>query len=253
VSEFDAAAAENAQSSVDQQLEMFKLQNADFEQQLSAAGITDAIVRSYIETQYYQGALYEKVKADNPVTEAEARAYYDENKSQFVAPESIGLSHILISDAELTDENRTSIEAIRQRAVDGEDFAELAKQFSMDPGSAENGGDLGTVTRGAMVAPFEEAGFKLKNGEISDVVETEYGFHIIKANTDLTPEGVMSFEDAREQINGILAEDRFFAEVDALKKENPVKYNVEVDPATGEPSTEMPETTTGAGAEAGTE
>jgi parvulin-like peptidyl-prolyl isomerase len=241
VDESDSAAAGNAETAVDQQLETIRAQSADLDQQLSAAGITDDTVKSYLETQYYQGAFYDMVVAAYPVTDEEAQAYYDEHKAEYVTPESIGLSHILISDAELTDENRTSIEAIRQRAIDGEDFAELARQYSDD--SAENGGDLGAVPRGQTVEPFEEAGFSLKNGEISDVVETQYGFHIIKANTDLIPEQQMSFEAARSQIDGVLDQERFYAEMDKLKDEHPVTYNVEVDPATGEPPTTIPETT----------
>jgi parvulin-like peptidyl-prolyl isomerase len=243
VNESDTTAAENAGTSVEQQLEMIKSQNAELDQQLSAAGITDDTVKSYIETQYYQGIFYDKVTAEYPVTDAEAQAYYDEHKAEFVTPESIGLSHILIMDEELTDGNRTTIEAIRQRALDGEDFAELAQQYSDDTGSAESGGDLGTVTRGMMVAPFEEAGFQLKKDEISDIVESDYGFHVIKANTDLVPEEQMSFEAARPQIDSVLSQERFYEEMDKLKAEHPVTYNVEVDPATGEPPTTVPETT----------
>jgi parvulin-like peptidyl-prolyl isomerase len=243
VNESDKEAAENAETSVAQQLEMIKTQNAEMDQQLSAAGITDDTLKSYIETQYYQGIFYDQVTAEYPVTDAEAQAYYDEHKAEFVTPESIGLSHILIMDEEHTDENRTSIEAIRQRALDGEDFAELATQYSAD--SAENGGDLGIVARGqGLVEPFEEAGFKLKKGEISDIVETQYGFHIIKANTDLVPEEQMSFEAARSQIDSVLSQERFYEEMEKLKAEHPVTYNVEVDPATGEPPTTVTESET---------
>jgi parvulin-like peptidyl-prolyl isomerase len=237
---FDKEAAEQAKSSSEQQLEMIMAQSSDMEEALSSAGISIDTVTAYLESQYYQGVLYEKVSAEQPVTDEEAQKYYDENKAKFVTPESIGLSHILIMDEALTDENRTSIEAIRQRALGGEDFAELAKQYSAD-GSAASGGALGIVPRGQMVTPFEEAGFKLKKGEISDVVETQYGFHIIKADTDLIPEQQQSFESVRAQIDSTIASDHFYAEVDKLKKEHPVKYNVEVDPATGEPPTTVPE------------
>jgi foldase protein PrsA len=238
---YDKEAAEKAKTSADQQLEMITTQSPGIEEQLSSAGISVDTVKAYLETQYYQGALYEKVAEEQPVTDEEAQKYYDENKAKYVTPESIGLSHILIMDEELTDANRTSMEAIRQRALGGEDFAELAKQYSAD-GSASSGGALGIVTRGEMVTPFEEAGFKLKKGEISEVVETQYGFHIIKADTDLVPEQQMSLEAARTQVDSAVASEHFYAEVDKLKKEHPVKYNVEVDPATGEPPLTAPET-----------
>jgi parvulin-like peptidyl-prolyl isomerase len=237
IDESDESAAEDAKTAVDEQIESYKEQSADLDEQLSAAGITDDTVKAYIEAQYYRELLYEKALTDESVTEKEAKAYYDGHPDEFtVTPESIGLSHILISDEELTEQGRTSIEAIRQKVLDGEDFAELAKQYSTDPGSAENGGDLGAVTKGQMVAPFEEAGFKLKKGEISDVVESQYGFHVIKANTDLVPAEIATFEDAKQQIVFILL-------IEKLEEEHPVKYNVEVDPETGKPSTEPQETT----------
>ncbi|MDR3225632.1 MAG: peptidylprolyl isomerase [Clostridiales Family XIII bacterium] len=239
----DKTASDNVKSSVDQQYEQIMTQ-AETAEQISAAGIAEKTVKEYLEASFYQEAFYEQIAAEQPVTQAEAQAYYDENKSQFVTPESISLSHILINDAELTDASRTSIEAIRQRAVDGEDFAELAETYSGDTGSAASGGDLGVVTKGMMVLPFEEAGFKLKNGEISDVVETEYGFHIIKANSDVTPEEQMSLEAAMPQIESALGQQKFNDALEKLKEANPVKYNVEVDPTTGEPPTTVPETST---------
>ena len=77
-------------------------------------------------------------------------------------------------------------------------FAELARKNSQDPGSAEKGGDLDFVTRGAMVKPFEDAMFALKKGEISDVVETEFGYHIIQLN-DIKPAVVPPFEQVRAE------------------------------------------------------
>jgi len=238
----DKTAAESVKTSVDQQYEQIMAQ-AEMADQISAAGIAEKTVKEYLEASFYQEAFYEQVVAEQPVTTEEAVAYYDENKSTFVSPASISLSHILISDEELTDENRTSIEAIRKRAVKGEDFAELAKTYSTDTGSAANGGDLGVVTKGMMVEPFETAGFKLKKGEISDVVETEYGFHIIKATSDVTPEKQMTLEAAMPQIEEALGQQKFNDAIEKLKEEHPVKYNVEVDPATGEPPTTVPETT----------
>ncbi|MDR2163896.1 MAG: peptidylprolyl isomerase [Clostridiales Family XIII bacterium] len=241
--ESDEGAAEGAKSTVDQQMVMYKSQGADIDQQLSAAGITDDTVKSYIETQYYQELFYEKVKTDDPVTDDEAKAYYDEHKNEFITPASIGLSHILVGDKEHKDADRTSIEAIMKRVENGEDFAELAKRYSSDTGSAVSGGALGVVPKGMMVAPFEEAGFKLKKGEISGIVESDFGFHIIKADTDLIPEQQKPFDSVREQIDGIIAQDHFYEAIKKLKEEHPVKYNVEVDSETGEPSTSLPQNT----------
>jgi hypothetical protein len=101
--------------------------------------------------------------------------------------------HILLKvPTEATAAQRDSVkrlaESLRQRAAGGEDFAALAKQYSQDPGTAQNGGDLGFFSRGRMVAPFEEAAFKLKPGEVSPVVETPFGYHVIQAVSRRQPE-----------------------------------------------------------------
>lgn len=101
--------------------------------------------------------------------------------------------HILLKvPTEATAAQRDSVrrlaESLRQRAAGGEDFPALAKQYSQDPGSAQNGGDLGFFSRGRMVAPFEDAAFKLKPGEISQVVETPFGYHVIQAVDRRQPE-----------------------------------------------------------------
>ncbi len=94
-----------------------------------------------------------------------------------------------------TDSVRALAEEVRQRALEGENFAILAGEYSQDPGSAPNGGDLGSFTRGQMVPQFEEAAFALEEGEISEVVETTFGLHIIKMEERITPQ----FEENREQ------------------------------------------------------
>jgi parvulin-like peptidyl-prolyl isomerase len=130
------------------------------------------------------------------VSEDEARKVYEENKV-LLTTEAVELSHILVR-------SEADAEAIRQELVAGKDFAELAKAKSQDTGSAENGGNLGTVSRGQTEAPFEEAAFKLKEGELSPVVKTQYGYHIIKAgpHRDVT----QPFEEVRERIQQSLVQ-----------------------------------------------
>ena len=117
-------------------------------------------------------------------TDAEAREFYDKNPEKFKQQETVRASHILLRvDAKAPEsargEARTRIEGLLKRARSGEDFAALAKEHS-DDGSAAQGGDLGYFERGAMVPPFSQAAFSLKPGEISDVVTTDFGLHIIK-------------------------------------------------------------------------
>jgi foldase protein PrsA len=255
VQEFDESAEENAKAYADEQYDLMAAQSPESVDMITGAGISiDVFKSAYYETSYYYNTYGDHVVEEDPVTAKEVQAYYDEHKSEFVSPASIDLSHIVVGDAELTDADSTTAEAIRKRALDGEDFAELAKEYSLDTGSAENGGSLGLVTTGQMVEAFETAGFALKKGEISDVVESEYGFHIIKADSDVTPEEQQSLESATSTIESTLEQERYTTALDALIEAHKadVEYKVEVDPDTGEPPVTAPATDESATTEDGT-
>jgi peptidyl-prolyl cis-trans isomerase D len=143
--------------------------------------------------------------ASEQVDAAEVRKYYESNLSKYGEPEQRRASHILISvKSGATDEDkrkaRQRAESVlaRLRASPGS-FAELAKKESGDPGSASQGGDLGFFSKGMMVRPFEEAAFRLKPGQISDLVESDFGFHIIKV-TGIKPGKMKTFEQVRPEI-----------------------------------------------------
>lgn len=121
---------------------------------------------------------------DIKVTEKELKEYYDNYKPKIRA------SHILVKDEKTAKEVKAKLDK-------GEDFAKLAKEYSQDPGSASNGGDLGWFGPGKMVKEFEEAAYKLKVGEVSDPVKTDYGYHIIKV-TD--KEKKKSFNEMKDEI-----------------------------------------------------
>jgi peptidyl-prolyl cis-trans isomerase C len=141
------------------------------------------------------------------VTEEDARKYYDENTRQFETPEQVRASHILIKP-ELADPNadpndakakaRAKTEGLLKQIKDGADFVELAKAHSVCP-SAPQGGDLGFFPRGETTPAFEKAAFELEIGQISDIVETEYGYHIIKA-TEHKDASTTSFDQAKDGI-----------------------------------------------------
>ncbi|MDD2540651.1 MAG: peptidylprolyl isomerase [Desulfuromonadaceae bacterium] len=141
------------------------------------------------------------------VSDAEIRAFYDKNPDKFTQPETVKASHILIGvDAKASADDkkkaREKAEKLRKELAGGADFATLAKANSTCP-SSQQGGDLGYFGKGQMVPAFEKAAFALKPGEISDVVETQFGYHIIKL-TEKKPAVVTDFNDVKEKIGEYL-------------------------------------------------
>jgi peptidyl-prolyl cis-trans isomerase C len=160
------------------------------------------------------------------ITEEESKAYYDKNPQRFKQPEQIKASHILIKvDAKADEakkaEARQRIEKVQQKLKDGGDFAALAKEYSEGPSSAK-GGDLGYFRHGQMVKPFEEAALALKPNEVSDVVETRFGYHLIKVY-DNKPEQTLAYADVKDKIIQRLKQEKIEKEavqyVDKLKKD----------------------------------
>ncbi len=139
------------------------------------------------------------------VPEEEAKQYYEDHLSEFGTQEQRQAAHILIgvpkqaSDAEKQAAKAKAEDILKQVKQAPAKFAALAKQYSEDPGSAANGGDLGLFGRGAMVKPFEDSVFSLKAGELSDLVQTDYGFHIIKL-VAIKPAKVQSYGEVRGMI-----------------------------------------------------
>lgn len=134
----------------------------------------------------------------------EARRFYDSNKQLYETPEQIRARHILIrvphdADDALTAQLREKTQGLLERIRAGEDMAELAAEYSEDPGSKDQGGDLGFFGRGQMVAEFENAAFALEPGTLSDVVKTPYGFHVIRTEEHREARS-RSFEEAQDEI-----------------------------------------------------
>ncbi len=160
------------------------------------------------------------VKKTLVLNEADLKTYYEQNQERLSGKEERRASHILIeSPKSAAPEARQKAKARAQELLAAvqkapESFAELAKKHSQDVGSAANGGDLDFFTRGTMLKPFEDAAYALKKGEISSVVETDYGYHIIKLTDVKTPKQ-RSFEEVRPQIEADLSKQqaqRKFAE-----------------------------------------
>jgi peptidyl-prolyl cis-trans isomerase C len=166
------------------------------------------------------------------ISDQQAEEYYKGKEEQFKHPEQVKASHILIrvdpnAPPEKKEEAKKKINQVLNEAKSGKDFTELAKKYSEEPGAAETGGDLGYFGRGAMVPPFEEAAFKLKPGEISDIVETQFGYHIIKL-TDRREAGVTPFPEVKEDIKSNLKQERIREEVTKWIEELKSKAKIEV-------------------------
>ncbi|MBZ0224800.1 MAG: SurA N-terminal domain-containing protein [Comamonas sp.] len=161
------------------------------------------------------------IKNGLSVNEDDLRTYYKENQDRLAGKEERRASHILINApkdepaAEREKARQEAQELLAQVRKDPSSFAELAKKYSQDPGSAPQGGDLGFFARDAMVKPFADAVFAMKKGDISDVVETDFGYHIIKLTDVKTPK-VPSFDEVRPKLEAELRQQqaqRKFAEV----------------------------------------
>ena len=187
------------------------------EQYAAQTRIADATIKNYYEKNQKQFEIPQQIRAEYVVLSREAlaeqvsvspdeiKSAYEKNAGKYVAQEERRASHILIqspADAPEAEQKaaRARIDAILlQVKKNPADFAKLAKEHSQDPGSAQKGGDLGFFSRGAMVKAFEDAVFSLKANQVSDVVRSEFGFHVIRL-TDIKPGKVRSLEEARESI-----------------------------------------------------
>ncbi|MBL7060369.1 MAG: peptidylprolyl isomerase [Actinobacteria bacterium] len=186
---------------------------SDFEEDLAGKNIGRDFLRSEIQNQILRTKIFDLITNDISISSEEIENYYNENREiLFKVPESIKISHILArisseDDTEISDKDRKEaldkINYIKEQLDGGELFEEVAKKYSDDEYSAENGGDLGYISRGQTIEEFENAAFLLDAGEVSEVIETVYGFHIIKA-TDYKEEYIKDFEEVKDAIESFL-------------------------------------------------
>ena len=179
----------------------------EYEAALKSNNLTEKELLEIVRKDIVINNLLEKeVTSKITVPEADIKKFYDENQDKFKQPEGYRASHILIGiDPKATPEEKKKAkekaEAVRKKILAGDDFATLAKAESTCP-SKEKGGDLGTFGKGEMVPAFEKATAALKPGEISDVVETQFGYHVIKL-TEKTS-GVVKLDESKEKIETYL-------------------------------------------------
>ena len=159
-----------------------------------------AHIKKSLATQQFIGTYIAK---NYTVSDQEIKDFYESNPKLFQQPEEVRASHILIKVEPQANESQKAVaqkkmKEIQDKLKNGEDFAALAKKFSQCPSGAKNG-DLGYFSRGKMVKPFEEVAFALKPGEVSDVVETQFGFHLIKL-VEISVSYKRDFEDVKTEL-----------------------------------------------------
>lgn len=194
-----------------------------FDQALEQNQISEEELRQDVRENLPVQQVQERVAGNAEPSQEEVQAFYDENKAaQFTQPAQRCMRHILFNK-----DQQQKAEEVKTQLQNGGDFAELAKENSQDPGSAENGGDLGCLGKGETVPPFEEAAFAADQGEIVGPVETEFGYHLIEV-TDIREEQTQPLEDVETQITAQLAatqqEEEFTKWIEEQKQQRNVKY-----------------------------
>lgn len=225
----------NLKKQTEQQLENIKKglgSNEEFQKILKDRGITENDLKEDIQKGVSIKEFLDKnVYKDISVSDAEKEEEYEKSKDKLNVPEQIKASHILILVKEdATDEDKKAAlektEELRKRILSREDFAELAKENSAD-GSAVRGGDLGYFSKGQMVKPFEDAAFAMGIGDVSAVVETQFGYHIIKL-TDKKEPRVLAYEEVRDDIEKFLTNKYRREKLDSLVQDLRKKAKIEI-------------------------
>ena len=197
---------------IDARIEQVKKQSfggsqAKLDKQLKQQGYTKESLRADIKAQLLSEKIYDAVTKDAKVSDADIAKYYQQNKSQYSQAESRDVRHILV---------KTKVQAnkIYDELKAGGNFAALAKKYSTDPGSKDNGGKL-TIIRGQTVAPFDTTAFLLSTNQISRPIKTQYGYHVIQPISEVKPAKVTPLKDAKPAIQATLLDK---AKTDAITK-----------------------------------
>jgi len=164
------------------------------------------------------------------VSDEEAKGYYEANAKLFTQPERVRASHILIAVSEGASEvekaaAREKLQEIRRRVQGGEDFAQLAREFSQDSTGVQ-GGDLGYFNRGETAPPFGQAAFDLPVGEVSEIVASENGYHLIQV-TDRKPQSLLAFGEVQERLTQFLKRNKLMDRMEQLAAELKTKADIQ--------------------------
>lgn len=197
----------------------------EFDEALKVNNITPAQLKENIKRQLMINFILEEARKQVSISDEELLEYYNENKESFLEPEQVHARHILVE----TEEEANNL--LLQLKEGLTDFAELAKEKSVGP-SAPSGGNLGFFAKGQMVKEFEDAAFSLEPGEISEAVQSQFGYHIIKCE-EKKEEYSPTFEEAKERISDTLKDQRETEALSALtsklREEAVIVFNYDFD------------------------
>ncbi|MCB5238213.1 peptidylprolyl isomerase [Niallia circulans] len=203
------------QAELDKMVEQYGGQET-FNMLLAQNGVTEDLFKEQIE----QNLKVTKILEPSiEITDDEIKTYFEDNKASFDTPEQVEASHILVEDEDTAKE-------VKKKLDEGGDFAELAKEYSTDTQTAENGGELGYFSTGQMVEAFDKAAFAMKVDEISDPVKTDYGYHIIKV-TGKKEAKEATLEDSKAKIKEDLLATKVQEQASTWLTEATAKYKVE--------------------------
>lgn len=205
--------------------------NAELKKQnLTMSKFRDKISEDIIVNKLIESEVVVKVI---PPAEDELKTYYEKNRDKIDDPEKVSVRHILIrfeKNASTKDKSVAlkKIQEVKQKLKKGEDFAKLAREYSEDPGSKNNGGDLGFIVRGMMVKNFEDIAFKTAVGEISDYFETEFGYHILKVDAKQAKQK-RSFDEVKVNLSKYMLTEKRQEEYEKYIKTLREKSNISSD------------------------
>jgi len=223
------------EKAVDERLEQWKKRfpnEEEYKKAMSTANLSVPQMKDDIKKgMTIEKFIVERFVDKTTVPEKEIKAYYESHSNLFKQPEQVQASHILIKVEPKAKESEKEdalkkIREIQKKQIKGDDFAKLAKEYSQGPSNVK-GGDLGYFKRGQMVPAFEEVAFKLKPGEVSDIVTTRFGYHLIKV-VGKKPESTVPYEEIKERLGQYLKQEKVQKEVGQLVEKLRKEAKVEI-------------------------
>ncbi len=244
--QFEIAAEELGVTVTDQDLEkrldelkeqFFEGDEQAYKDELEKQGLTEEQVLKDLRARMVSEKVFEDVTSEVEVSDQDIQAYFEQNKEQFQQPASREVRHILVKSKARADQ-------IHRQLENGGNFARLARQFSTDPASKNEGGRF-TAQEGATVAPFDKVAFQLDTGELARPVKTQFGWHIIEAVEDVQAASTQKLADVEEQVSTTLLEEKKNTRITEWVEELKARFESQVAYAPGfEPPPEA-ETTSG--------